>query len=88
MKKNRLTAATTQLKSLGAAIQKRRLDLNMSQEDLAEQAGLHRTYVSLIERKSCNMSMMKMFCIAQVLEITPVDLLNMASHLSARNKRA
>ena len=34
----------------GAAVRARREALGISQEDLADRAGLHRTYVSLIER--------------------------------------
>jgi transcriptional regulator with XRE-family HTH domain len=88
MKRNRFAVPALQLKSLGIAIQQRRLELNISQEHLAEQAGLHRTYVSLIERKSCNLSLMKMFCIAQVLELAPVELLEMAANLGTIKKRA
>ena len=88
MKKKQVPTPNLQLKSLGVAIQQRRLELNMSQEELAEKAGVHRTYVSLIERKSCNLSVLKMFSIAEVLKITPVDLLNMAMVLRTVRKRA
>ena len=36
-------------KSFGAAIRRRRVKLGLSQEDFAEKAGIHRTYVSSIE---------------------------------------
>jgi transcriptional regulator with XRE-family HTH domain len=34
----------------GAAVRSSRATLGISQEDLADRAGLHRTYVSMIER--------------------------------------
>ena len=36
-------------KSFGAAIRRRRAKLGLSQEDFADKAGIHRTYVSSIE---------------------------------------
>jgi predicted transcriptional regulator len=36
------------LKALGQAIQERRLKLNLSQKDLAEEAGVDRAYISNI----------------------------------------
>ncbi len=33
----------------GAAVRKRRRELGLSQEDFADRAGIHRTYVSSIE---------------------------------------
>lgn len=35
---------------LGLVIKRRREDVGLSQEDFAEKAGLHRTYVSQLER--------------------------------------
>ena len=37
-------------KQFGTAVRKRRMAIGMSQEKLAEQAGLHPTYISMIER--------------------------------------
>jgi transcriptional regulator with XRE-family HTH domain len=37
-------------KAFGRAVRRRRTHLGLSQEALAEQAGIHRTYVSSIER--------------------------------------
>lgn len=36
--------------AIGKAISKLRLGLGLSQEELAERAGIHRTYVSQLER--------------------------------------
>lgn len=46
-----------------------------SQEQLAAACGLHRTYVSLIERSECNVSLDTLEQIANALGITPSELL-------------
>ena len=61
--------------ALSVTIKARREELEISQEDLADQANVHRTYVSLIERKGVNFSMHVFFRIAQALEIQPFDLM-------------
>lgn len=45
-----------ELKRLGAALRKARNHLGWSQEDFAEQADIHRTYVGRIERGEVNVS--------------------------------
>jgi transcriptional regulator with XRE-family HTH domain len=63
------------------------LEVGLSQEDLAEKAGLHRTYVSLIERKSCNFSIKIYMRLAYALEIDPAELMQMAESLVTAKKR-
>ncbi len=46
-----------------------------SQETLAEQAGLHRTYISGIERAERNLGLDNLDKLAQAFEITVCDLL-------------
>ena len=46
-----------------------------SQERLAEQSGLHRTYVSLIERAQCNISLDNMERIAAAFGLSLAELL-------------
>ena len=46
-----------------------------SQEELADRAGLHRTYISSIERGRRNLSLVNIFLIAEALECDPRDLL-------------
>jgi transcriptional regulator with XRE-family HTH domain len=41
----------------GLAVKKRRLELNISQEELAARAQLHRTYIGDIERGARNLSL-------------------------------
>ena len=44
-------------KQFGLAIKRRRLELNISQEELADRAQLHRTYIGDVERGSRNLSL-------------------------------
>ena len=50
-------AKTTFTSRFGAVIRKRRTSLGVSQEEFADQAGLHRTYISLVERGLRNPSL-------------------------------
>jgi transcriptional regulator with XRE-family HTH domain len=52
-----------------------RLELNLSQEDLADLAGLHRTYISSVERGQRNISIDNMERIALALKRPLIDLL-------------
>ena len=54
----------------GAAIRKRRKELGLSQEELAERADLHRTYVSDVERGSRNVSLENIERLARALELS------------------
>ena len=58
----------------GAGVQKRRNELGISQEALAERAGLHRTYIGDIERGSRNVSLQNIQKLADALEISISDL--------------
>lgn len=46
-----------------------------SQEELAEHAGLHRTYVSSAERGERNISLINIFKLAAALDVQAADLL-------------
>jgi len=87
MRKNRFAIPDRELQPIGLAIQAKRLELNLSQEALAEKAKLHRTYISLIERKSCNISMRIFMELAQALELGPTELLELASSLVTPKKK-
>lgn len=58
----------------GRAIRRRRRDLDLSQEKLAELANLHRTYVSDIEQGTRNPSLINIVQLAKALEITVAQL--------------
>jgi len=54
---------------LGTVLKKRRHDLGLSQEQLAGRAGLHRTYITDLERGSRNPSLDTMQKLARALEV-------------------
>lgn len=61
--------------TLGARIRDLRNALNISQEELAERAGLHRTYVGAVERGERNISLDNILALASALGVTASDLL-------------
>ncbi len=58
----------------GSAVRKRRNDLGVSQEQLAERAGLHRTYIADIERGARNPSLATIEKLATALEVSIAGL--------------
>jgi CheY-like chemotaxis protein len=63
---------------LGNAIKQQRSALGISQEELAARAGLHRTYVSEVERGERNPSIMSVEKLAQALQISITSLFDPA----------
>ncbi len=61
-------------KALGKAIRKHRLALRMTQEQLAEKADLHWTYVSSVERGQRNVTITNVVRIAAALGMRVRDL--------------
>jgi transcriptional regulator with XRE-family HTH domain len=60
---------------VGNNIKKYRKSLNISQEELAERAGLHRTYIGGIERGERNITLDSLQTIASALNVAPVELI-------------
>jgi transcriptional regulator with XRE-family HTH domain len=69
-----LIRVTDPRKPLGQAIRHRRLKLGLTQEQLAETADLHWTYISGIERGVRNVSIVNLFHIAAALKVRVRDL--------------
>lgn len=59
----------------GKNVQKYRKEKNLSQEELAELANLHRTYIGMIERAEKNITLCNIEKIAKALNIKIKDLL-------------
>lgn len=58
-----------------ANVRRRRLELAFSQEELAERAGVHRTYVGMLERGEKNVTIYNIERLASALEVEPYVLL-------------
>lgn len=58
----------------GYVVKARREELNLTQEDLAEKAGIHRTYLSDVERGSRNLSLINIERIARALALPISEL--------------
>jgi len=63
------------LKTIGANIKAYRTKQGLSQEELAELAGVHRTYMGAVERAEKNISALSLAKIAKALKIKPDRLL-------------
>jgi transcriptional regulator with XRE-family HTH domain len=61
--------------SFGRTVRERRVSLDLSQEELADLAGLHRTYVGSIERGERNPSLLNIARLARALNLQPRDLM-------------
>ena len=68
--------SATVIKRFGAAVQKIRYGLGISQEELAERADLHRTYIADIERGARNPTLLTIKKLAKGLGISAADLLS------------
>lgn len=63
------------LKIFGSNVKKCRLKCGWSQEQLAQRAGLHRTYIGSIERSERNVSLLNIERIAHALGVSIKDLI-------------
>ncbi|MGH9057439.1 MAG: helix-turn-helix domain-containing protein [Acidimicrobiales bacterium] len=63
-----------QARALGQRVRERRRALGVSQEDLGDLAGLHRTYVGHLERGEINPSLLNILKVAAALGIDAADL--------------
>ncbi|PZR34879.1 helix-turn-helix domain-containing protein [Caulobacter segnis] len=66
--------ADPELRTIGQAVRRRRLELGMSQEELADAAGLHRNYVGGIERGERNVGVKAILVLARALATRPGTL--------------
>lgn len=69
-------ADTKSRKALGKKLRNIRKELGYSQESLADEVGLHRTYIGSIERGEQNVSLDNIVKIAKTLKVKPSQLLD------------
>jgi transcriptional regulator with XRE-family HTH domain len=69
-------SGTKELIALGLAIKELRLELGLSQETLAFEAGIDRSYIGGIERGEHNLALINLIKIAQTLGVTSSELLS------------
>lgn len=60
--------------AFGLRVRSIRESQGLSQEDLAERAGLHRTYVSSLERGQRNVGLDNILALAAALDVPPAGL--------------
>ncbi|POS62082.1 helix-turn-helix domain-containing protein [Parasaccharibacter apium] len=58
-------------------IRRLRLNMDLSQEELADICGYHRTYISSIERSERNITLATLEALSNALNASPSDLLEM-----------
>ena len=63
---------------LGYAIKARREELGLTQEDLADQSGIHRTYLSDVERGTRNICLLNIERVAGALSLPISELFRLA----------
>jgi transcriptional regulator with XRE-family HTH domain len=68
MRKSKQRRKDRALQSLGDGIRNRRVELGLTQEQIGEAAGLHRTYVTDVENGLRNISFLTLLRLAKALE--------------------
>jgi transcriptional regulator with XRE-family HTH domain len=66
---------TPMKKVFGLKVKGRRVELELNQEQLAERADLHPTYVGSVERGERNISLENIVILARALQCSPKDLM-------------
>ena len=67
------------LNTFGENVKRYRRKLDISQEELAHRADLHRTYIGMIERAEKNITLVNMERIADALKVKITDLLKISN---------
>jgi transcriptional regulator with XRE-family HTH domain len=65
----------TILARFGSRVRKIRVSQGLSQEQLADRAGLHRTYIGMVERAEKNLSLNNIEKIAKALGVSVSELM-------------
>jgi len=72
------------IEAFGKRIRQLRTERNLSQEQLAELTGFHRTYIGMVERGERNPSLSNVGVFADSFEISLAELLNFNSKRGGR----
>lgn len=62
------------LRDLGDRLRERRVERGLTQEQLAETCGLHRTFIGSVERGERNISILNLRLIARILRLPMTEL--------------
>lgn len=81
------TDRLTVLVAFGRAIRRFRVERGLSQEELAELAGIHRTYVGDVERGERNVSLVNIDRLAHALSVPLSDLMLATESESPQTRR-
>lgn len=68
-------------KSLGIAIRQLRVQLELSQEELADKCGLHRTYIGSVERGERNIAIDNVIKLSIALNCRVSDIILLAENM-------
>jgi transcriptional regulator with XRE-family HTH domain len=74
MRKNKQHLKEHVLKALGEALRNRRVELELTQEEIGKAADLHRTYVTDVEKGVRNLSFLTLMRLATAL-LCPLSLI-------------
>lgn len=72
------------VEDFGKRIRQLRTERNLSQEQLAELTGFHRTYIGMVERGERNISLSNIGVFAKAFEMTVSELLRFEKEPSAK----
>ena len=64
------------LQALGDRVRDRRAELKLTQEELGQRCGLHRTFIGSVERGERNLAVLNLRQIARALRVPLDDLLS------------
>ena len=64
--------------AVGEVVREQRRALGLSQEEFGELAGIHRTYVGMVERGEKNITLTNLVKVSQALDLRASVLLHMA----------
>lgn len=70
------------LRALGEELRARREEKGISQEALAERAGLHRNFIGLLERGQRNVTLLVLQALAGALKVSLTELITQAERRS------